>query len=131
MSVRRLVAIGLVLIGLLVVGLILPGLGQTQNAAELPEPPLSAPAVQGATLPLGTGLPLVVRTGLSFWGFFVKRPRLYRLATRIGMRALSLMGRRKGRFSSLPLAGGWTGTRDFAAPQGDTFQARWNARRTS
>ena len=66
MSVRRLVAILLVLGGLMVVGLLLPGLGQTQNATQLPEPPLSAPAAQGATLPLGTGLPLVVRSGLSF-----------------------------------------------------------------
>lgn len=75
--------------------------------------------------------PATVRTGLKFWGYFVKRPRLYRLATRIGMRALSLLGGRKGRFSSLPLAGGWTATRDLAAPQGDTFQARWKARKTS
>lgn len=73
--------------------------------------------------------PAPVRAGLAFWGYFATRPRLYRFATRIAMRALSLAGRRKGRFASLPLAGGWTNARDFAAPQGDTFQARWAARR--
>ena len=69
--------------------------------------------------------PAPVRAGLKFWAFFARRPRLYRLATRIGMGALALVGRRKGRFASLPLAGGWTDARDLAAPQGDTFQARW------
>ena len=41
------------------------------------------------------------------------------------MRALSAIGRKKGRFRSLPLAGGWTRHRDFPAPQGRTFQERW------
>lgn len=72
--------------------------------------------------------PAPVRAGLKFWGFFARRPTLYRLATRLAMTGLSLIGRRKGRFSKLPLAGGWTGGRDFAAPQGDTFQARWAKR---
>ena len=35
---------------------------------------------------------------------------------------------RRGRFRSLPLAGGWTATRDFPAPAGRTFQALWRAR---
>ena len=33
--------------------------------------------------------------------------------------------RDKGRFASLPLAKGWTQTRDMPAPQGATFQAQW------
>ena len=32
-------------------------------------------------------------------------------------------------FAALPLAGGWTGSRDFPAPQGATFQALWRAAR--
>ena len=72
--------------------------------------------------------PAPVRAGLKLWSFFALRPSLYRLSTRVGMAALASFGRRKGRFASLPLAGGWTGTRDFAAPQGGTFQARWAAR---
>jgi L-lactate dehydrogenase complex protein LldF len=72
--------------------------------------------------------PAAVRYGLGFWGFFAVRPTLYRLATELAMRALSLAGRRKGRFSWLPFAGGWTKYRDLAAPQGPTFQAQWRAK---
>ena len=42
---------------------------------------------------------------------------------------LGRLGRRRGRFRSLPLAGGWTDTRDLPAPQGDTFQQAWQRRR--
>jgi len=43
--------------------------------------------------------------------------------------ALAATGRRSGAFRSLPLAGGWTLTRDLPAPEGGTFQAQWRARR--
>ncbi len=73
--------------------------------------------------------PSVQRWGLSFWAFFAKRPRLYRAATGLAARLLALVGARKGRFSRLPLAGGWTTYRDFPAPEGGTFQAQWARRR--
>ena len=73
--------------------------------------------------------PATVRSGLGFWGFFAKRPALYKLASRVGMKALAWLGRDKGKFASLPFAGGWTDYRDFPAPQGDTFQAQWKARK--
>ena len=73
--------------------------------------------------------PATVRSGLAFWAFFAKRPSLYRFTTGIAMRVLALMGRRKGRFRSLPLMGNWTDYRDFAVPQGETFQARWARQR--
>jgi L-lactate dehydrogenase complex protein LldF len=72
--------------------------------------------------------PVTVRYGLGFWAFFAKRPALYRLATGLAMRMLHLMGRAKGRFASLPFAGGWTRYRDLPAPQGATFQSRWRAK---
>jgi L-lactate dehydrogenase complex protein LldF len=72
--------------------------------------------------------PAAVRYGLGFWAFFAVRPTLYRLATELAMRALSLAGRSKGRFSWLPFAGGWTKYRDLTAPQGATFQAQWRAK---
>jgi L-lactate dehydrogenase complex protein LldF len=70
-----------------------------------------------------------VRAGLTLWGFFARRPGLYRLATRAAMGGLALLGRSRGRFGALPLAGNWTKNRDFPAPQGDTFQARWRKER--
>jgi L-lactate dehydrogenase complex protein LldF len=75
--------------------------------------------------------PATVRGGISLWGYFAKRPLLYRLATRVAMKALALASRGKGRFTSLPLAGGWTQYRDFPAPQGQTFQAQWQAQRSA
>ncbi|MBF9195676.1 LutB/LldF family L-lactate oxidation iron-sulfur protein [Microvirga terrestris] len=73
--------------------------------------------------------PATVRSGLQLWGFFAKRPTLYRFATRAAMGALGFAGRQRGRFSWLPMAKGWTKYRDFPAPQGETFQQRWKRER--
>ncbi len=49
---------------------------------------------------------------------------------RIANRVLALFGRADGRYSALPLAGGWTRFRDFPAPQpGGTFHAQWAKRK--
>jgi L-lactate dehydrogenase complex protein LldF len=72
--------------------------------------------------------PATFRYGLGFWAFLAARPWLYRMATDVAMRALALIGRRKGRFRWLPFASGWTDQRDFPAPQGATFQAQWRAK---
>ncbi|MFQ5773803.1 MAG: LutB/LldF family L-lactate oxidation iron-sulfur protein [Kiloniellaceae bacterium] len=72
--------------------------------------------------------PAAVRAGLRLWAFLAKRPALYHLATGMQARVLGALGRRRGRFAALPLAGGWTRHRDFPAPQGRTFQALWAAR---
>jgi L-lactate dehydrogenase complex protein LldF len=66
-----------------------------------------------------------VRQGLALWGFFARRPALYRLASRIGAVTLGWLGRKRGRFASLPLAASWTAGRDLPAPEGDTFFARY------
>jgi L-lactate dehydrogenase complex protein LldF len=73
--------------------------------------------------------PATVRSGVGFWAFFARRPRLYGLATGLLTRALALIGRHKGRFGWLPLLTGWTRHREFPAPQGAPFQAQWKARR--
>ncbi|MDY8108588.1 LutB/LldF family L-lactate oxidation iron-sulfur protein [Fulvimarina sp. 2208YS6-2-32] len=65
--------------------------------------------------------PKGARFGLGIWAFLARRPALYRLAASVAMPALKLLAGRKGRFSSLPLAGGWTEYRDLPAPEGRTF----------
>jgi L-lactate dehydrogenase complex protein LldF len=75
--------------------------------------------------------PAAMRRGLALWAWFARRPAFYRLATRAASLALSTMGRRRGRFASLPLAGGWTEGRDLPAPEGDTFFARYAAAQRS
>ncbi len=70
--------------------------------------------------------PATLRRGLGLWAALARRPKLYQFATRLGVGVMGRMGRRKGRFRSLPLAGGWTGARDLPAPQGATFQAQWS-----
>lgn len=73
--------------------------------------------------------PPTARVGLTLWAFVARRPALYRLATRLAMAALGALGRRRGRFSRLPFASGWTVSREFPAPQGPTFTAQWRAAR--
>ena len=71
--------------------------------------------------------PPAVRFGLDVWGFFASRPKLYRMASRIGLGLLGRFGRKRGRFSKLPLASGWTDHRDMAAPPGKSFQDLWSS----
>ena len=72
--------------------------------------------------------PATYRYGLAVWAFFVQRPELYHRLAAIGMRVLGAFGRGRGRFRSLPLAGGWTGVRDMPAPQGRSFHSLWAER---
>lgn len=73
--------------------------------------------------------PPAARFGLDIWGFAAARPWLYRLGARLAAGILGWRGRKRGRFTSLPLAGGWTDHRDMAAPAGRTFQDLWDAKR--
>ena len=67
------------------------------------------------------------RLGLRTWAFLAKRPGLYRWATGLGVRFIGSLGRKRGRLTSLPLAAGWTQSRDLPAPSGRTFQQLWRA----
>ncbi len=69
-----------------------------------------------------------MRYGLAFWGFFARRPALYRLGSRAMAAGLGFLGRKRGRFSYLTFAGAWTKGRDFPAPEGDSFFAQYAAR---
>jgi len=72
--------------------------------------------------------PPKARFAIEAWAFFAKRPRLYRWATGLAVGILGRAGRRQGRFSSLPLAGGWTAHRELPAPAGRSFQSLWAER---
>jgi len=72
--------------------------------------------------------PLGERLGLAAWRFAATRPALYRPMVRLAARVLKWIGGDKRRVSSLPLAGGWTGTRDMPTPSGPTFKERWQQR---
>jgi len=73
--------------------------------------------------------PRAARYALAAWGFAATRPALYRPLANLAARALAWLGGSRGRFRALPLAGGWTRTRDLPAPQGATFMSQWQARR--
>src|SRR5919106_2062847 len=55
--------------------------------------------------------PPTARYGLRLWAYATKRPWLYRGGTRVAMALLGWLGRRRGAFRRLPLAGGWTVSR--------------------
>ena len=73
--------------------------------------------------------PAAERLGLKVWAFVAKRPALYRLATKIGVRSLRMMAGKGKTISSLPFAGGWTDYRDMPAPNGKTFRELYKQRR--
>jgi L-lactate dehydrogenase complex protein LldF len=72
--------------------------------------------------------PRTYRLGLAAWAFFAERPALYRRAADWGARILGYVGRARGRFRALPLAAGWTRTRDLPAPEGRSFMSLWAER---
>jgi L-lactate dehydrogenase complex protein LldF len=73
------------------------------------------------------------RAGLAVWGFFARRPWLYALATKLAVRILERVGGgaapRRG-IRRLPLAAGWTDTRDLPTPTGRTFRELYAASRS-
>ncbi len=70
------------------------------------------------------------RLALRLWAFCARRPALYRFLAALAAGVLGSLGRRRGRFRWLPFARGWTGARDFPAPEGRTFQSLWRERGT-
>ncbi len=67
------------------------------------------------------------RAALAAWAWTARRPRLYRVGARLAARALKAIGGR--RIGRLPLARGWTATRDLPAPEGRSFIDRWREER--
>ncbi|HYD60755.1 MAG TPA: LutB/LldF family L-lactate oxidation iron-sulfur protein [Noviherbaspirillum sp.] len=73
--------------------------------------------------------PAAERFGMRIWAFVARRPALYRLATKIGVRFLRMMAGKGKTISSLPFAGGWTDHREMPAPNGKTFRELYKQRR--
>ena len=69
------------------------------------------------------------RLGLGLWAFLARRPSWYAGITRVAAKLLRVLGGRGGAIGWLPLAGGWTATRDLPAPEGSTFQAAYRRSR--
>jgi len=80
-------------------------------------------AFEAAVAPAGE------RFAVRLWAWTARRPWLYGLGARLAAWLLAWLGRKRGRLSWLPLAGGWTDGRDLPVPEGRTFQARWRAER--
>jgi len=59
---------------------------------------------------------------LKAWAWLALHPKIYALATGIGVRVMRLMGGKEKLIHTLPGAGGWTDGRDFPAPEGQTFR---------
>jgi L-lactate dehydrogenase complex protein LldF len=62
------------------------------------------------------------RIALQVWAWVARRPALYALGTKIGVRYLKWLAGGKDRIRLLGVAPGWTQGRDFPAPQGETFR---------
>lgn len=71
--------------------------------------------------------PMTLRSGIALWAWVARRPALYRLSTRLAV-VWMRMFRRGGRIRRMPLAGGWTDTRDFPTPAPTTFMSSRAAR---
>jgi len=69
------------------------------------------------------------RAALAVWAYLARRPRLYRRVMGAAVATLARLGRRRGRFRHMLLAGGWTSVRDLPAPEGASFQNQWRRRR--
>ncbi len=69
------------------------------------------------------------RIGLAMWGWMARNPLLFRCGVNLGSIFLNKLGRKKGSFHRLPLAGGWTEERDFPAPSGRSFVSQWHSGR--
>ncbi len=67
--------------------------------------------------------------GLSWWGAFARRPRLYRLVSGMAARVLRQAAGRSARLKSFPMLRGWFVARDLPKPARTSFQSQWRKAR--
>jgi L-lactate dehydrogenase complex protein LldF len=68
------------------------------------------------------------RYGLKLHSWLARHPSIYQTLTATSIRILHRLGRKRGGFSRLPFASGWTSQRDFPAPQENTFMQLYKAK---
>jgi L-lactate dehydrogenase complex protein LldF len=68
------------------------------------------------------------RLGLKVHAWLCSQPRLYQRITGFIIPILNLVSGKRGSFRRLPMAGGWTHTRDFPAPERKTFMQQYRNR---
>ncbi len=73
--------------------------------------------------------PITERTGLTFWAFIARNPRLYHQCTRFLSYLLRFFAKKKKHYSYLPFATGWTHFRTLAVPANKTFHQLWKAQK--
>jgi L-lactate dehydrogenase complex protein LldF len=71
------------------------------------------------------------RRGIKAHAWLSAHPALYHWLTSLTISLMRRLGRKRGSFQKLPLAGGWTASRDFPAPQAQTFMKQYRARQAT
>ncbi|MFK7743736.1 MAG: LutB/LldF family L-lactate oxidation iron-sulfur protein [Roseobacter sp.] len=67
----------------------------------------------------------MAKWSLKLWAFMATRPTLYRLGTSGANVFLRMLARGRGKIRAVPLAGGWTATRDLPQPEAGTFMQQY------
>ena len=67
----------------------------------------------------------MTKWALKIWAMLATRPALYRIATGASNIGLRVLARGRGRLTWVPLAQGWTNTRDLPAPENGTFMQQY------
>lgn len=70
-------------------------------------------------------VPRPARLAVRAWAKVAARPWLYQTLVKCSTRALRTFASGKRMIDRLPLAGGWTGTRDFPTPSGKSFMEQY------
>ena len=67
----------------------------------------------------------MTKWALKIWAMLATRPALYRIATGASNIGLRVLARGRGSLTWVPLAQGWTNTRDLPAPENGTFMQQY------
>ena len=67
----------------------------------------------------------MAKWSLKGWAMLASRPALYHFGTGIANIALRAFARGRGKITSVPLASGWTRTRDLPQPEAGTFMQQY------